>query len=335
MRDPLGPEGRLRRDERELGAAEPLAASPELAVPAVGGSYPGAGGVAEGGEVTVVQSGWRLGVRAFAENRLAVVGVGIIVFFLVFCYLGPVVYHSNQLTGNLYATNSPPGPGHPLGTNPNGFDELGRLMVGGQAALEVGFFAALIATVIGTLYGAVAGLIGGLFDGFLMRIVDVLLSIPFLFIVLIVASRYSASVLSLSVILGIFSWLVPSRLVRGEVLTLRARDFVAAGRVMGVSRTRQIFRHLIPNALSVVIVNVTFQVADAIIALALLGFLGFGLSFPHVDWGDMLGGADTAISDGYWWQVYPVGISLTLVVMSCNFIGDAVRDAVDVRLRRR
>jgi len=289
----------------------------------------------EGGAVEIVSSGWRLGLRSFAENRLAVLGVAIIVGFLLFSYLGPVFYHSNQLTGSLSATDLAPGKGHPLGTDSGGFDELGRLMKGGQAALEVGFFSALIATVIGTLYGAIAGLIGGLLDGALMRIVDVLLSIPFLFIVLIVATRWAASVVSLSIILGIFSWLVPARLVRGEVLTLRSRDFVLAGQVMGVSRTRQIFRHLIPNALSVVIVNITFQVADAIIALALLGFLGFGLSFPNVDWGDMLADANTAVANGYWWLVYPVGISLTLVVMSCNFIGDAVRDAVDVRLRRR
>jgi peptide/nickel transport system permease protein len=104
---------------------------------------------------------------------------------------------------------------------------------------------------------------------------------------------------------------------------------------MGTSRTGLVFRHLIPNALGVVVVNITFQVADAILALAALGFLGFGLAYPRVDWGDMLAGAQTAISNGYWWQVYPVGIALILVVMAANFIGDAVRDAVDVRLRRR
>jgi peptide/nickel transport system permease protein len=168
-----------------------------------------------------------------------------------------------------------------------------------------------------------------------MRIVDILLAIPFLFIVLIVATRFNATVLSLSLILGLFSWLVPSRLVRGEVLTLRVRDFVSATRVMGGSRWRIINRHLIPNALGTVIVNVTFQVADAILAVAILGFLGFGLSYPRVDWGDMLSDGVTYLLDGYWWLIYPVGIALVLVVMAANFIGDGMRDAVDVRLRRR
>jgi ABC-type dipeptide/oligopeptide/nickel transport system permease subunit len=289
----------------------------------------------EGGEVGAVTSGWRLGLRAFAENRLALLGLAIVIFFIVFCYVGPHFYHSNQLKGNVLNSDLDPGAGHPLGTDNNGYDELGRLMVGGQAALEIGFFAAAIATVIGSLYGAIAGLIGGLLDGLLMRIVDVILSIPYLLIVLILATRYRGTVLTLSLILGLFSWLVPARLVRGEVLTLRVRDFVSASRVMGGGRARLIFRHLLPNALSVVIVNITFQVADAIIAIALLGFLGFGLQYPHVDWGDMLSTANTALGNGYWWLVYPVGASLILLVMACNFIGNALRDAVDVRLRRR
>ena len=169
----------------------------------------------------------------------------------------------------------------------------------------------------------------------MMRVVDALLSIPFLFIVLIVAVRYGASVLGLAVIIGVFTWLVPARLVRGEVLTLRTRDFVAAARAAGSGRWRLISRHLIPNSLGVIIVNVTFNVADAILAVAALGFLGFGLHYPHQDWGDMLSNGTTYMQDGFWWLVYPVGASIVLVVMACNLIGDALRDSLDVRLRRR
>lgn len=303
------------------------------------GPAPGASGgspaVPEGGEVMVLASGWRLAFRSFVENRLAVVGVVIVVGMVLFSFVGPVFYHGNVLQANPINSNLPPGKGHPLGTDPNGFDVLGQIMHGGQVSLEIGFFAALIATIIGTLWGAIAGLAGGIVDGIMMRFVDVLLSIPFLFVVLILATRYGASVVNLSIVLGVFSWLVPSRLVRGEVLTLRTRDFVSAARVMGASRSRLTMRHLIPNALSVIIVNITFQVADAILALAFLGFLGFGLNYPHVDWGDMLSGAETALQDGYWWQVYPVGVALIMTVMAVNFIGDALRDAMDVRLRRR
>src|SRR5215831_18691127 len=189
--------------------------------------------------------------------------------------------------------------------------------------------------VIGAIWGAVSGLAGGLVDGALMRVVDVLLSIPFLFVVLIIAIRYGSSVLGLSIVIGIFTWQVPARLVRGEVLTLRVRDFVAAARAAGSSRSRLINRHLLPNALGVIIVTATFAVADGILAVATLGFLGFGLHYPTFDWGDMLNNGITYLQDGYWWQIYPVGICIIVVVMACNLIGDALRDALDVRLRRR
>jgi ABC-type dipeptide/oligopeptide/nickel transport system permease subunit len=291
--------------------------------------------VPEGGEVGPIQSGWRLALREFARNRLAVIGVAILVFFVLFCFAGPLVYHGQVLNTNLSATDLPPGAGHPLGTTDEGFDELGLLMYGGQAALEVGFFAAIIGITIGALWGAIAGLAGGIVDSAMMRVVDVFLSIPFLFIVLIVAVRYGASVLGLALIIGAFTWLVPARLVRGEVLTLRVRDFVAAARTAGSGRFRLIGRHLIPNALGVIIVNVTFNVADAILAVAALGFLGFGLHYPTQDWGDMLSNGVQYLEDGYWWLIYPVGACIVLVVMACNLVGDALRDSLDVRLRRR
>lgn len=289
----------------------------------------------EGGEIGPVQSGWRLAIREFARNKLAVAGVAILVFFVLFCFAGPLVYHGNILTADLLNTNLPPQAGNPLGTSDQGFDELGLLMSGGQAALEVGFFSALIAIVIGTLWGAIAGLAGGFLDAAMMRVVDMFLSVPFLFIVLIVAVKYGATVLSISLVIGGFTWLVPARLVRGEVLSLRVRDFVAAARVAGAGRGRLIGKHLIPNAIGVMIVNVTFQVADAILAIAALGFLGFGLHYPTQDWGDMLSNGIQYMQDGYWWQIYPVGACIVLVVMACNLIGDALRDSLDVRLRRR
>jgi ABC-type dipeptide/oligopeptide/nickel transport system permease subunit len=316
----------LAQVEAKLGTAD--------MVPAVG--------IAEGGEVQAIASGWRLAMREFADNKIAVAGLGILAFFVLFCFVGPLVHPTNQSLTQPLNANLAPGATSPLGssagilgTDEHGFDELGRIMLGGQTALEIGFFAALISIVIGTLYGAIAGLSGRLLDGVMMRFVDIVYSIPFLFIVLVLATKFAATVLEESLLLGFFSWLVPSRLMRGEVLTLRERDFVWAARVMGSSRARLVYRHLIPNALSVVIVNVTFLVADSILALAYLGFLGFGLQYPAASWGDMLGNADTYISNGQWWLVYPVGFCLVAVVMACNLVGDALRDAFDVRLRRR
>ena len=289
----------------------------------------------EGGEVGAIQSGWRLALREFAGNRLALIGFGILIFFVLFSFVGPLIYKTNQLDTNLTLANLPPSGAHLFGTDGQGFDELGRIMKGGQAALEIGFFAAFVAIVIGTLWGAVSGLIGGVVDSSMMRIVDIFLSVPFLFVVLILAVKFGATVLSLSLVIGFFAWQVPARLVRGEVLSLRERDFVLAARTAGASSWRLISRHLIPNALGVVIVNVTFQVADAILAVSYVGFLGFGLHFPNVDWGDMLSDGITYLQDGYWWLIYPVGACIVLTVMALNFIGDALRDAMDVRLRRR
>jgi ABC-type dipeptide/oligopeptide/nickel transport system permease subunit len=290
----------------------------------------------EGGQIQGTRAGWRLALGTFASNKLAVVGAGIVLFFLLFCFVGPHIYVTNQTFANPTNSFLPPSAKHLFGADQYGFDELGRVMKGGQAALEIGFLSSAIATVIGTIVGSVAGLFGGIVDAVLMRIVDILLSLPALFVILIVSARYhGASVMSLSLIIGGYSWLVSARLVRGEVLSLRERDFVFASQTMGASRFHLIRKHLVPNALGVVIVNITFQVADAINFLALLGFLGYGLNYPAVDWGDMLSQALVYLQEGYWWIVYPVGVCLVLVVMAFNFIGDALRDTVDVRLRRR
>jgi peptide/nickel transport system permease protein len=289
----------------------------------------------EGGAVGPVQSGWRLAFREFAQNKLAIIGLAILAFFVLFCFAGPLLYHGNILSTDLSSTDLSPSGAHLLGTTDVGFDELGLLMKGGQAALEVGFFAAAIGIIVGAIYGSVAGLVGGIVDSVMMRIVDIFLSIPILFVVLIVAVRYGASVLGLSLIIGGYFWTVPARLVRGEVLTLRTRDFVSAARIAGSGRVRLIARHLIPNAIGVMIVNVTFNVADAILLVAALGYLGFGLHYPNQDWGDMLSNGIQYMQDGYWWLVFPVGACIVVVVMACNLVGDALRDSLDVRLRRR
>jgi ABC-type dipeptide/oligopeptide/nickel transport system permease subunit len=289
----------------------------------------------EGGEVGALQSQWRLALREFASNRMAVAGIGILVFFILFSWLGPVFYHTDQVTTSLELANLAPSGSHLLGTDTNGFDELGRMMKGGQAALEIGAFAAVVAITVGMLIGSVAGLAGGVVDGILMRVTDVFLSVPLLFVVLIMAVKFGATVLSLSLLIGGFVWPVPARLVRGEVLTLRTRDFVLAARTAGSGRSRLILRHLLPNAFGVIIVNVTFQMVDAILLVASIGYLGFGLHFPNVDWGDQLSNSVNFLEDGYWWQIFPVGACIVLTVMALNFIGDALRDAMDVRLRRR
>jgi peptide/nickel transport system permease protein len=278
-------------------------------------------------------------VHVFAENRLAVLGAAIIGAMVLFCFLGPTLYHTNQSSTQdalLYSTqNAPPSWSHLLGTDQSGFDVFGRIMYGGQVSLEVGFGAAAIATILGVLFGAVSGFFGGWVDALMMRIVDVLLSVPLLFLVIVLAVIFRPSLTILILVLGLTAWLVPARLVRGETLSLRVREYVLAVRVMGGSNTRILLRHIIPNTIGTIIVNATFQVADAILLLAALGFIGLGVPAPLTDWGSMLADGVNAALDGYWWQIYPAGVAIVLVVVAFNFVGDALRDAFEVRLQRR
>jgi len=266
-------------------------------------------------------------------SPLGIVGLATIAAACLFCFVGPLVYHTNQVASNLAASNLKPGHGHPLGTDDNGFDILGRLMVGGQSSLEIGAAVAVLATSFGVIWGAIAGFTGGFLDAAMMRIVDVILAVPALFLLLILATSVAPSTLELIVVLSFLAWQVPSRLVRGESLSLRTREFVQAVKVMGGGSARSVIRHIIPNTVSTIVVNATFQVADAILILAILSYLGFGLPPPAATWGGMLSDGSSYIFAGYWWQIYPVGILIVVVVVAFNFVGDALRDLLDVRLR--
>lgn len=277
----------------------------------------------------------RLGFEVFIQNRLAIVGVIVLVLAILFCFLGPLVYPTDQVTVNLLQVNLPPSPAHPLGTDGSGYDQLGRMMVGGQASLMVGFAAAAIATIIGTLWGAIAGFFGGFVDGIMMRIVDAILSIPILFLLLFLVTIVQPSIPVMIFVLGVTAWLIPARLVRGESLTLRVREYVQAVRVMGGSSWRSVSKHIMPNVVGTVIVNTTFQVADAILLVAYLGYLGLGIAPPATDWGGMLSDGTQNIFTNYWWLIYPPGLAIIIVVVAVNLIGDGLRDSVEVRLQRR
>ena len=308
---------------------------------------PGTTGPAPSGGEAQQQVGGGLTIqilRVFAENRLAVVGVAIIVFMIFFCFLGPLFYHTNQTNAQLALTtqpqNAPPNSslcptGCPLGTDNTGFDMLGRIMYGGQISLIVGFAAAGIATVLGVLVGAISGFFVGWVDSFMMRIVDVLLSVPILYLLIVLAVIFHPSVEILILVIGFTAWLVPARLVRGETLSLRVREFVQAVRVMGGGSSRIVVRHIIPNTIGTIIVNATFQVADAILLLAALGFIGLGVPAPQTDWGSMIAVGTNYADSGDWWEIYPTGLAIVLVVVAFNFVGDALRDAFEVRLQRR
>lgn len=274
-------------------------------------------------------------IDVFRENRLAVVGVGIVVFFVLFCFVGPLFYHTNQVQTNVAISDRAPSLQHLLGTDDAGYDVLGRLMAGGQTTLIVALTVAVLATSFGVVWGAIAGFAGGIIDATMMRVVDSVLSIPTLFLLLFVASIVRPSVLILIVVLSAVSWLVPSRLVRSETLSLRTSQYVDAARAAGSRPTGIVFRHIVPNVFGTVVVNATFQVADAVLAIAYLSFLGLGLPPPAANWGAMLTQGVNYVFAGYWWQIWPAGICIVALVVAFNFIGDGLRDAVEVRLQRR
>jgi peptide/nickel transport system permease protein len=271
----------------------------------------------------------------FLENKLAVAGLGIVVFMLLFCFVGPHLYHTNQLQVNFGNEELPPSAAHPLGTDNDGFDVLGRLMVAGQVSLEVGIAAALLATVVGVLWGAIAGYIGGAVDAVMMRLVDAMLSIPTLFLALVVVAMVTPSKPVLILVIALTSWLTTSRLVRGEALSLRTRDYVQAMKVMGGGNTRAVLRHIAPNAVGTIMVNATFQIADAIALIVALSYLGLGIRPPQTDWGTMLSNGVTYVYDGYWWLIIPAGFCIVIVIAAAIFIGEGLRDAVEVRLQQR
>ncbi|MDR6573181.1 peptide/nickel transport system permease protein [Curtobacterium sp. 320] len=288
---------------------------------------------APGAPVVVAATGWRLAVRRFRHNTLAVIGLVVIVVIVLFCFVGPFLYPTDQTHTQLSQANLAPGAAHLLGTDAVGHDVLGRLMFGGKVSLMVGIAAGVLATVVGTLWGSIAGYVGGWVDAVMMRVVDAGIAIPALFILLVISAITTPGVWGLIVILGFVSWLVPSRLIRAETLTLKNRDYVLTLRAIGGSHARAIGRHLLPNSVSTIVVAATFQVADAILLVAYVSYLGLGVQAPATDWGGMLSAGLTAAYSGRWWLIVPPGLAVILVVCAFNAVGDGLRDAFDVRGR--
>jgi peptide/nickel transport system permease protein len=272
--------------------------------------------------------------RPVAVSPMAVAGLAIIAVVAVFCFIGPLFYRPDLVHVNLVLSNRPPGGRHPLGTDMYGVDVLGKLMTGGQVSLEVGVASGLLAVIIGSLWGAVAGYLGGAVDAVMMRVVDAGIAIPVIVLLLLLTSIYQPNAAVLITVIAATSWLSTARLVRGAALTLRGREFVQAVRGMGGGRARVILRHIAPNALSTITVNVTFQIADAILVLATLSYLGLGVQPPSSDWGDMIAAGVQSIYAGYWWEIYPAGIAIIAVVVGFNLLGDGLRDQFDAVSRR-
>ncbi len=270
------------------------------------------------------------GLRVFLRNKLAVAAAIALLLILLFCFIGPLVYHSSQSV-QLADGNEAPSLGHVLGTSPEGRDELGQLMIAGQSTLEVGVGAALVATLIGVLWGSVAGFIGGILDALMMRLVDTVLSIPYLFFVVTISAIIQPNLLLIILAVAIGGFPSAARVARGEVLRLRELDYVAAAKCSGSRLHNTIGRHITPNMLGVLVVNATLNVAYAILAFASISFLGAGPPPPATNWGSILTNGVNDIFNGYWWELWPAAALIVLTVLAVNVLGDSLGDLIERR----
>jgi len=268
-------------------------------------------------------------------DALAVAGALVVVVTIVLAAAAPALSPGDPIKNALLERLTPPtwGREHPLGTDTLGRDVASRLLHGARVSLVVGFSAVLLAGVVGVGLGLVSGWYRGWLDDLLMRVGDVQLAFPLLVLAVGVLAVLGASLLNLILVLGVTGWITYARIVRGEVLTLRERDFVAAARALGATDAWIVSRHLLPNVLPPITVVATFSVARTIIAEASLSFLGLGIPAPEPSWGAMLDEGRNYITTGWWLALFP-GLAILLLVLGINLVGDWLRDVLDPRLER-
>ncbi len=267
------------------------------------------------------------------RHRLAILGT-IAVFLLIFSALfAPDLAPRDPLYIDLLNRFTPPfHHSFWLGTDPLGRDLLSRLIHAGRISLTVGVCAMLVSAVVGTAVGTLSAYAGGATDTVLMRFTDVAFSFPNIFLLLLLAAFIPPSVISITLIIGLTSWMGTARLVRGQVLTVLKQDFIEAARAGGATDIRIVVRHILPNSTAPIVVAATLNVADAILAESYVSFLGYGIQPPLASWGNMLNNAQSYFLSAPWLAIFP-GLMITLAVTSINFIGDGLRDALDPRLK--
>ena len=279
---------------------------------------------------------WQDAWRRLRKNSMAVASGGVILLLGLACLVGPTVLFAaagyDAQTQNLAYGPQPPSWQHPFGTDFYGRDLLVRVLVGGRVSLSVGLLAALLAATIGTVYGAVSSYAGGFVDTAMMRVVDILYALPYMFLVIILVTILGKSLMLLFLALGAVGWLLTARVVRGQVMSLKEQDFVLAARSLGTPGRDIVFRHLIPNTLGPVIVTFTLTVPSMILQEAFLSFLGLGVQPPQPSLGSLINDGANQMLVFWWTLVFPGGV-MTVLLFALNFLGDGVRDALDPRMR--
>jgi peptide/nickel transport system permease protein len=280
---------------------------------------------------------WQEAWERLRRNRIGMVSGGVLVFFVVVALTAPLLAafftHTDYRSIDLVNTFAPPlTANHILGTDELGRDVLTRLLFGAQVSMGIGFLAVLVSLTVGAAVGMVAGYYGGLLDGLLMRLVDMILATPAIFLFILMSILIKPNTITLALIIASVGWGSIARLVRGEVLSVRTRDFMVAARAFGGSDARLIVRHLLPNVLHVMIVFGSLYLGQVVLIEASLDFLGLGISPPTPSWGNMLTNSETYFFHSSWLVIWP-GVTIFLTVLAANLFGNAVRDAFDPRLR--
>ena len=273
---------------------------------------------------------WRDAWHRLQRNRLAVIGGGVLLVLTVLCVAGPWFMHATYQEQNLDLGATAPDAEHWFGTDTLGRDLFVRLLYGGRISLGVGLCATFVALTIGVLYGAVAGYAGGKTDAVMMRFVDIVYALPFTIFVILLMVFFGRNIVLLFVAIGAVEWLTMARIVRGQIMTLKKMEFIEAARSLGLSNTRIIFRHLLPNALGPIIVYTTLTIPAVMLLEAFLSFLGLGVQPPMSSWGTLIKDGAEKMEEFWWLLVFPGGI-FSLTLFSLNFLGDGLRDALDVR----
>jgi peptide/nickel transport system permease protein len=293
--------------------------------------------------LTLSQLTW----RRFRRHKLALAGVVVLILLFLYSFGGGLLFTEGYV--NFTDTTlrlMPPSAEHPFGTDSIGRDILARTVYGGQISLLIGLTAVIIETLVGVVVGALAGYYGGYIDGLLMRITEAMLNIPEIFLLIVMAKffggripaidilgrEYSGNVIVIVMIIGLTSWMYLARIVRAEFLSIKENEFILAARATGTSNFGIIFRHILPNSVAPIIVSATLGVANAILAEAYISFLGLGVQPPTATWGNMLDGANSYLESAPWLWFFP-GLFILLTVLSINFLGDGLRDAIDPRSR--
>ena len=273
---------------------------------------------------------WRDAWHRLARNRLAVFGGVTLIVLTLACVFGPLLSPYTYEQQNLNLGASGPGAAHWLGTDTLGRDLLVRLLVGGRISIGVGLCATFVALTIGVIYGATAGFFGGKGDAVMMRIVDIMYALPFTIFVILLMVFFGRNIVLLFVAIGAVEWLTMARIVRGQILSIKKMEFIEAARSLGLGKRRIIFRHMIPNVLGPIIVYTTLTIPAVMLLEAFLSFLGLGVQPPLSSWGVLIKDGAEKMEEFWWLLVFPGGV-FSLTLFSLNFLGDGLRDALDVR----